>query len=53
MYYELIIIWSTGEKEIYNYPDYEKAMEIMNGMKKAFGRQIEWTCINERLGSIN
>ena len=45
---ELIIIWESGEKETHEYDTYEKAKEIEQGMKTAFGRQIAWTGINER-----
>lgn len=46
--FELIIIWETGEKESHLYETYEKAEEIAKGMRIAFGRQIAFTCINER-----
>lgn len=46
--YDLIIIWDTGEKENHKYNSYEKAQEIETGFKKAFGSQIQYTCINRR-----
>lgn len=40
--YELVIIWATGEKEIYTYNTEEQAEEIGQGMKMAFGNQVQW-----------
>ena len=47
MKYELIVVWSTGEKESYLYDSLEKAQEIERGYKRAFGSQL-WTAINQR-----
>lgn len=46
--YELIIIWSTGEKEVYQYTTREEAEKTELGMRMAFGNQISWTGINTR-----
>lgn len=43
MTYELVVIWSTGEKEIYEYKNEEEASEAAEGMKMALGNQIAWT----------
>lgn len=43
--YELIIIWLTGEKEIYEYNTREEAEKAEQGYKMAFGNQISWTGI--------
>lgn len=51
MKYELIIVWSTGEKETHLYDSLEKAQEIERGLKMAFGSQL-WTCINEKRWNI-
>ena len=45
--FELIIIWDSGEKEVYTYSTKEEAESIENGYKIAFGSQV-WTAINER-----
>lgn len=45
--YELVIIWETGEKDIFLYGSREEAEKIEKGYKIAFGRQV-WTCINEK-----
>lgn len=51
--YELIIVWSTGEKEKYTYKTMEKARAIENGFLMAFGGQVAFTCINEKGGFYN
>lgn len=43
--YELIVIWSTGEKEVHEYNSREKAKKAEQGYKMAFGNQISWTGI--------
>lgn len=43
MAYELVLIWDTGEKEIYEYRTEEEAIQTAVNMKKAFGNQIAWT----------
>ena len=48
MRYELVIIWSTGEKEIHEYTDELEALVIKHGYEQAFGSQIEWSGIRER-----
>lgn len=48
MAYELIVIWDDGQKEIVEYPTEEKAREIEDGMKMAFGNQIQWMGIREK-----
>lgn len=46
--YELVIIWTTGEKETYGYTTREEAEKAELGMRMVFGNQIQWTGINER-----
>ena len=48
MEYELIIIWSTGEKDIEVYSSKEKAEEARINYKIAFGGQISWAGIREK-----
>lgn len=45
--YELVIIWETGEKEVYAYTTREKAERTGEEMKKVFGRQISWAGVRE------
>ena len=46
--FELIVIWYTGEKEVFAYSTREDAEESAHGFKTAFGNQIEWTGVRER-----
>lgn len=46
--YQLIVIWETGEKEIYDYVSREEAEKAELNMRMVFGNQIQWTGINER-----
>ena len=41
--YELVVIWSTGEKEVYTYHTEDRAEKAAQDMKMAFGSQISWT----------
>ena len=45
--YELIVIWDTGEKTTEQYNTEAEAREIEDGFYRAFGKQIQWTGINE------
>lgn len=40
--YELIIIWYTGEREVYEYATEKEAERVGQNMCIAFGNQIEW-----------
>lgn len=42
MKYELVVIWSDGQKEIHEYPTYEDADSVGRGYKIAFGNQVSW-----------
>lgn len=46
--YEVVIIWTTGEKEICTAEAIIDARIIEEGYKIAFGNQIQWTGIRER-----
>lgn len=50
MKYELVIIWDTGERETALYNTLEKAEKVEKGFYMAFGKQIAFTCINEKRG---
>lgn len=45
--YELVIIWESGEKEVYAYRTRERAEKTASEMKKVFGNQISWTGVRE------
>ena len=47
MRYELIVIWSDGDRETYGYDTQEQARRAAQNMYTAFGRQIAWTYIQE------
>ena len=40
--YELVIVWSTGEQNIYEYHSEEEAEEAGAGFRMAFGDQVAW-----------
>ena len=43
MWYELVVVWSNGDKNVYsNYPLEEMAENSGKSMKMAFGNQITW-----------
>ena len=44
---ELIIIWETGEKEIYSYATEEEAETARKELKMIFGAQISWAGIRK------
>jgi hypothetical protein len=46
--YELVVIWDSGEKDVYDYETYEAAKRGEASMRMIFGCQIAWTGINER-----
>ena len=46
--YELVLIWSTGEKEIREYESKEEAYRSAENMVVAFGTQISWWCVRDQ-----
>lgn len=48
MRYELVVIWTTGEKEVIECKDREHAEKAERNMRMAFGNQIGWTGIREK-----
>lgn len=48
MKYQLVILWTTGEKDVHNYKTQYTAENAEKNMKMAFGNQIAWSCIRER-----
>jgi len=47
--YELVLIWSTGDKDIYEYESREDAYAAAENMIVANGTQISWWCVREQL----
>lgn len=48
MKYELVIVWSTGEKQVFEYEREELAMQAERGYRRAFGHQISWAGIRRK-----
>ena len=40
--FELVVVWENGDKDVYTYDTEAQASEAGDGMKVAFGDQIEW-----------
>lgn len=47
--YELVIVWDSGETDIYTYDSKEAAEEGGESMKMALGNQIAWYGTREKL----
>lgn len=45
--FELIVIWSTGDKNVYEYDTREEAVIGAGRMRMAFGKQIAWTGVRK------
>jgi hypothetical protein len=45
--YVLTIVWATGETEKHEFNNHDAAVSSGEGMKMAFGNQIEWRGIHE------
>ena len=41
--YELVVVWDTGEKDIYTYNTLDEAEQAGRDKKVALGNQIAWT----------
>ena len=46
--WELIVVWSNGEKNVYEYRTEQDAVKGQKSMRMAFGGQISWAGIRER-----
>ena len=42
MKYELIVIWETGEREVFEYDSEKEAREACNDFRMIFGNQVTW-----------
>lgn len=42
MRYELVVVWDTGEKNVYQYETEAEAEAAGHNMKMALGNQIAW-----------
>lgn len=43
--YELVVIWSNGDKSIYKYETKATAEHAEQNMLMANGNQITWSCV--------
>ena len=46
--YELVVIWDTGEKEVYEHMTEEEAQGSLKHLQFVFGNQISWMGIRKR-----
>ena len=46
MWYEALIIWDDGKKEVYETDTYEDAAEICEHFRSVFGNQIQFTGVD-------
>ena len=51
MKYELIVIWETGEKEIFEYATEEEAQKACNDFRTIFDNQVTWAGIRKRINA--
>lgn len=47
--YEVVIVWNSGETEVYAFDTEDKAEEIKQGFETAFGSQL-WACVRRKRG---
>lgn len=47
--YEVVIVWNSGETEVYTFETEGKAEEIKQGFEKTFGSQL-WACVRRKRG---
>ena len=45
--WELVVVWDTGETDVYGYETETEARAAGAGMKMALGNQVEWYGIRE------
>ena len=48
MYYELIVIWDDGKKDIHPYEREHDAEMTAENMKMTFGDQIQWVGVRRK-----
>ena len=46
--YELVVIWDTGEKAVYEHMTEEEAQRSQKYLQFVFGNQISWMGIRKR-----
>lgn len=53
MMYELVIIWDTGERDIYTYVSEDAAERTAYNMRMVFGKQIAWTGVRPKREEVS
>jgi hypothetical protein len=48
--WELVIVWETGEQDIYEYETEQEAEAAGRGMRIALGNQIGWYGVRRKRG---
>lgn len=46
MRYELVVVWSTGDKQVFEYATQDEAEQGKRNYEMAFGAQV-WCCVRE------
>ena len=49
MTYELVVVWSNGDKNIYEYKDRREAEKAGNRIEMALGNQISWCGVRPKI----
>ena len=47
MRFELVIVWETGETDVFKFVTLKSAKAAGHDMKKTFGNQISWYGVRE------
>ena len=49
--YELVVVWSDGEKTINEYESKAEAKQAEQGYKTVFGNQVSWSCVRDQIAA--
>lgn len=47
--FELVVVWSDGNRDVYGYEDRESAEKSGDGMRMVFGNQIVWYGVRRKI----
>ena len=47
--FELVVVWSDGNRDVYGYEDRESAEKAGDGMRMVFGNQIVWYGVRRKI----
>lgn len=48
-WYELVLVWSDGNTDVYTYPTESDALSHGLKFKMAFGDQLQWYCVRPQM----